>query len=266
MKKLLMVIPVFVLLAVSNSLIAQVNTASTNMATTNPSGRNEAKEMRNKQAALASMQAYNTNNLEAFYNNFDKDFVFHSANNKQYKGLDTLKAHMARYDQPFRAAFPDLNRTVLTAATDGDYVTLWEEGTGTWKGDFQGMKPNGKSFKVRSVTIFKFNEAGKIIAEHQITNPYQAVGLQVGMVEGVEGEMNNTGYKLLTDKKVNEAIEVFKLNTKLYPNAWNTFDSLGEAYAMAGNKKLAIENYEKSMKLNPQNENGRAWLAKLKAK
>ena len=45
---------------------------------------------------------------------------------------------------------------------------------------------------------------------------------------------------------------------------WNTYDSLGEAYMMAGNKKLAIENYEKSIKLNPKSESGKAALAKLK--
>ena len=50
------------------------------------------------------------------------------------------------------------------------------------------------------------------------------------------------------------------------PNSFNVFDSLGEAYALAGNKKLAIENYEKSMQLNPKNTNGEEALAKLKAK
>ena len=128
------------------------------------------------------------------------------------------------------------------------------------------MKPTGKSFKVRTVSVVKFNDAGKIIEEHQISSPFGEMSRQTGISEGVEWDMNTTGYKLLADKKINEAIEVFRLNIKLYPNAWNAYDSLGEAYALAGNKKLAIENYEKSMQLNPKNENGRQWLAKLKAK
>ena len=40
----------------------------------------------------------------------------------------------------------------------------------------------------------------------------------------------------------------------------------GEAYAAAGLKDLAIQNYEKSVQLNPKNENGKAALAKLKGR
>ncbi len=85
------------------------------------------------------------------------------------------------------------------------------------------------------------------------------------VTEGVEFTLNNSGYKLLGQKKFNEAIEVFKLNVKLYPNSSNTYDSLGEAYAAAGDKKLAIENYEKSIKLDGKNEEGKKILEKLKA-
>jgi cytochrome c-type biogenesis protein CcmH/NrfG len=42
------------------------------------------------------------------------------------------------------------------------------------------------------------------------------------------------------------------------------YDSLGEAYAAAGKKELAIENYEKSVKLDPKNQNGIDHLKKLK--
>lgn len=81
-----------------------------------------------------------------------------------------------------------------------------------------------------------------------------------------EASINDAGYSLIAAKKINEAIEVFKLNVKLYPKSWNTFDSLGEAYAIAGNKKLAIENYEKSIQLNPKSESGLTALKKLKEK
>jgi hypothetical protein len=39
---------------------------------------------------------------------------------------------------------------------------------------------------------------------------------------------------------------------------------LGEAQAFDGDKTEAIKNYEKSIALNPKNENGKAALAKLK--
>ena len=40
-----------------------------------------------------------------------------------------------------------------------------------------------------------------------------------------------------------------------FPKAWNPYDSLGEAYLLKGNKKLALKNYKKSAELNPQNSN-----------
>nr|MBA2762317.1 hypothetical protein [Segetibacter sp.] len=69
------------------------------------------------------------------------------------------------------------------------------------------------------------------------------------VTEGVEFTLNISGYKLLGQKKFNEAIEYLSLMLNFIPNSLNTYDSLGEAYAAAGDKKLAIENYEKSIKL-----------------
>lgn len=78
-----------------------------------------------------------------------------------------------------------------------------------------------------------------------------------------EPELNRLGYQLLQTKKVNEAIEIFKLNVEAYPQSANTYDSLAEAYAETGNKELAILNYKKSVELNPENEGGIAALKRL---
>ena len=82
--------------------------------------------------------------------------------------------------------------------------------------------------------------------------------------ENIENSLNSLGYGYLADKKVNEALDVFLLNVKLHPQAWNAYDSLGEAYALAGQKELAIKNYQRSVELNPENTNGKDILAKLK--
>lgn len=81
-----------------------------------------------------------------------------------------------------------------------------------------------------------------------------------------EYELNTIGYDLLHEKRVNEAIDVFAVNVKLNPTSWNAYDSLGEGYALAGNKKLAIANYEKSLELNPGNEAGKKALVILLTK
>ncbi len=48
-----------------------------------------------------------------------------------------------------------------------------------------------------------------------------------------------------------------------FPKSANAFDSLGEAYLEAGNKDLAIENYKKSLLLNPDNKNAEEVLKRL---
>ena len=77
--------------------------------------------------------------------------------------------------------------------------------------------------------------------------------------------VNSLGYQYLFQNKLQEAIEVFKWNVKHYPNSWNVYDSLGEAYAKKGETKLAIQNYEQSVAMNPGNTNGIQVLKKLKA-
>jgi len=69
-----------------------------------------------------------------------------------------------------------------------------------------------------------------------------------------ENEMNRTGYEFLQAGKMNEAAAVFKLNTIAFPKSANVYDSYGEALMALGNKTEAIENYKKSVKLNPGNE------------
>ena len=79
-----------------------------------------------------------------------------------------------------------------------------------------------------------------------------------------EPSFNGIGYYLMNSGKIAEAIEVFKLNVELFPESFNVYDSLGEAYMKSGDKKNAIKNYKKSLELNPNNENGKEMLKKLK--
>jgi len=80
-----------------------------------------------------------------------------------------------------------------------------------------------------------------------------------------EDQINSIGYRLLySAKKVPEAIAVLKMNTEDFPESANTYDSLGEAYSVAGEKELAIKNYEKSVELNPKSQSSLDALKKLR--
>lgn len=65
---------------------------------------------------------------------------------------------------------------------------------------------------------------------------------------------------------INRAIEFFLLNTDYYPLSANAWDSLGEAYLVKGTNKLALESYNKSLKLNPKNENAKEKIQQLENK
>jgi tetratricopeptide (TPR) repeat protein len=76
--------------------------------------------------------------------------------------------------------------------------------------------------------------------------------------------LNNAGYAFMEGGKVDEAIQIFDLNTKLFPESFNVWDSLAEAYAKAGKKALAIQYYEKSVQINPKSESGKKALEELR--
>ncbi len=80
-----------------------------------------------------------------------------------------------------------------------------------------------------------------------------------------ENEINSWGYKLMSQDRKPDAIEIFKLNVNLYPNSTNTYDSLGESYAAIGETALAIKNYETAFKLDPKNINASEQVRKLKS-
>jgi CubicO group peptidase (beta-lactamase class C family) len=103
---------------------------------------------------------------------------------------------------------------------------------------------------------------GFTAAAEQIRNPKSQIPnpLSRGLLENV---INAKGYDLMEEKKLKEAIDVFKLNTFAFPKSANAYDSLGEAYLESGDKKAAIENYKKSLELDPENGNARDVLKRL---
>lgn len=79
-----------------------------------------------------------------------------------------------------------------------------------------------------------------------------------------EISIDRIGREWLNLGNVSEAIEVFKLNAETFPRSFSVFNSLGEAYIKNGDKINAKKNFEKSLELNPQNDNTRKILEQLK--
>lgn len=81
-----------------------------------------------------------------------------------------------------------------------------------------------------------------------------------------EENLNNLGYSFLNKKQTELSIQIFSLNCSEYPKSANVFDSLGEVYENTGNLDLAKENYQKSLDLNPKNENAKEMILRIDSK
>jgi tetratricopeptide (TPR) repeat protein len=131
--------------------------------------------------------------------------------------------------------------------------------------------------KVTSLMVFveyflpKGEPGGPIIKEAILTHGIEAGKNQLdelkkapqGEIVLIESTLNALGYELFEEGHTEEAIAVLKWNVEDYPDSWNVYDSLGEAYMKNGQKDLAILNYKKSLELNPDNENGRKMLKEM---
>jgi TolA-binding protein len=220
-----------------------------------------------KQTLEAERAAYATHNLEAWKNTWRQDGGAYTLFISPYgstitKGWDSLKA---RIEKDFKAPslYSDVKYDNISVRPYGNMALVTYNMMLTPVDASPTMYPY--------VTVQKLNNYQLLIKENDQWKTTTRIVSLPDASEGnfdhaAEDKLNGAGYDLLNAKKFSEAIEVFKLNVKLYPNSWNTFDSLGEAYAAAGNKKLAIENYERSIKINPKSETGIAALAKLKQK
>lgn len=65
--------------------------------------------------------------------------------------------------------------------------------------------------------------------------------------------MNATGYRLRAANRMADALEVFRINTEIYPDSWYTWDSLGEAQLAANQRDAGLASYRRSLELNPGN-------------
>lgn len=76
-------------------------------------------------------------------------------------------------------------------------------------------------------------------------------------------DLNGFGYELLDAEELDQAIQVFSLNTRLFPKEANVFDSLAEAYLRKGDRESAVQYYRKALDIDPQLSSAKAALKRL---
>jgi|GEM_PF-793533 len=142
-----------------------------------------------------------------------------------------------------------------------EMVGIMVQGRWLAKTDLDSLKIDVKANLADALAEVIFNNGG---TEAAITKYNEIKAGSTGDYPIIPEPLNILGNNLLETGKLDEAIAVFKINVQEFPGSWNGYISLAEAYLQAGNKALAIENYEKSLKLNPTNKNAQDALTQLR--
>lgn len=80
-----------------------------------------------------------------------------------------------------------------------------------------------------------------------------------------EGDLNTLGLQhIFTKSGYQSGVNIFKFALRLFPDSANLYDSLAEGYRYHGDTALAIESFEKSLSLNPENLNAVRRLDELR--
>lgn len=81
-----------------------------------------------------------------------------------------------------------------------------------------------------------------------------------------EDRFNQTAYELLSRERHQDAMVLFQLNTKLYPDSANAWDSLAEGHWRQNSKEKAITFYNKAIEMDPDGpvgDNARSMLQEI---
>jgi len=73
-------------------------------------------------------------------------------------------------------------------------------------------------------------------------------------------DLNSFGYELLDNGKIETALEVFGLNTRLFPKEANAWDSLAEASLRKGDREAAVRYHLGALEINPESSSAKAAL------
>jgi len=68
-----------------------------------------------------------------------------------------------------RTAFPDLRYAIEDMVVGDDAVAVRTTMSGTHRGDFFGLAPTGRGFRVSQINIERFRD-GRIVAHHRVTD------------------------------------------------------------------------------------------------
>jgi tetratricopeptide (TPR) repeat protein len=119
----------------------------------------------------------------------------------------------------------------------------------------QGLQWADRSIQINKNVTNTFTKA--LILDELGKNNEALLLKEEAFLNAPENEVNNLGYQFLFAGKVDPAIEIFIKNTEMYPDSWNVWDSLAEAYLNKGETELAVQYYTKALNMAPEEQHAR---------
>ncbi|QEL19375.1 ester cyclase [Limnoglobus roseus] len=105
-----------------------------------------------KDVMLAWVEAFNRRDADTLVNLYHPDASNHQvAAGEPVVGRDAI----IRDARGFFAAFPDSTTKLEAMHQDGEWVMIEWSGGATWRGEFAGRRPNGKTFHLRGCGFFQ---------------------------------------------------------------------------------------------------------------
>lgn len=125
----------------------------------------------------STYERINAGNIAGFGELVADDFIEHQGG----PGFPATKDGTLEFFRAVRAAFPDWHMTVEDLIASGDKTVARVKVTGTHKGEFMGVPPNGTQVDVQIIDIMRFDSAGRV-CEHWGVADMLSLMQQLGVV------------------------------------------------------------------------------------
>ena len=123
----------------------------------------------------------------------------------------------------------------------------------------RGQEPDAPALPVMQEVYQAYTEHGiKYVKQH-----FERLTKNAHPADPKAVILNQMGYNMLFSGNLSAALEMFKLNTELFPDDPNVWDSHGEALRKKGDRDAALTSYRKALALDPQFPSAREAVAEL---
>lgn len=163
-----------------------------------------------------------------------------------FEGANTVHFEILR-DQISVVVFANMDEIVAENLGDGILAII------------RGNQPKDPQLPAEQLVYKKYTERGIDF----IKDNWEELTVNFHPADPKDMILNEIGYEYLFDGDIKSATEILKLNTELYPDVANCWDSYGEALLVMEEKELSLKAYKKALSINPNMESAKQKIKEI---